>query len=110
MWLPAAGALSLCLEKPYSFVMSAGDSYFTSVQISDVPVSATASTFCSTQHGDHRNMSSVAAQVMEAAHKALKAVCSHAYCVISLHGCPHGPWSKNGRLLEIMWGQNVGSL
>ena len=47
--------LSLCLEKPYSFVMSAGDSYFTSVQISDVPVSATASTFCNTQHGDHRN-------------------------------------------------------
>ena len=58
MWPPAAGALSLCLEKPYSFVMSAGDSYFTSVLISDVPVSATASTFCSTQHRHHRNKSS----------------------------------------------------
>ena len=55
-----------------------------------------------------RSMSSVAAHVMEAAHKALKAVCSHAYCVISLHGCPHGQWRKNVRLLEIMWGQNVG--
>ena len=54
--------LSLCLEKPYSFVMSAGDSYFTSVQISDVPVSATASTFCNTQHGDHRKKSYVMQQ------------------------------------------------
>ena len=58
--------------------------------------------------GGDRAMSTVAAHGLEAAHKALKAVCSHACCVISLHGCPHGPWRKNGRLLEIMWGQIVG--
>ena len=53
-------------------------------------------------------MSAVAANVLKAAYKALKAVYLHACCVISLHGCLHGPWRKNGRLLEIMWGQILG--